>query len=115
MSTTTMVLLQQQYEMAKLQAQKDVPIVRILDSPSAPTLKSGPYRMINIGLSGVISLVLVVLFVIGSDMVKQTIRGSRRSSLDLLTAELANTFPRASKLYNSARDLVSRNTASVDR
>lgn len=37
--------LTQQYEMAKLDVQKDVPIVSTLDQPSLPTDKSSPHRL----------------------------------------------------------------------
>jgi len=73
--STTHMFLQQQYEMANLQAQKDVPIIRILDQPSVPTVKSGPFRMITIALAGMISLVLVIIGVIVLDLVKQTVGG----------------------------------------
>lgn len=42
--STALLYLQQQYEVARFNAQKDVPIVRLLDSPSLPSMKSGPFR-----------------------------------------------------------------------
>ena len=46
-------LLTQQYEMARLEEAKDVPVVRVIDSPGIPEKKSFPPRVI---LSGVLTL-----------------------------------------------------------
>ena len=41
---TTVSYLAQEYEAAKFEAQKNTPILKILDEPSLPTRKSGPFR-----------------------------------------------------------------------
>ena len=64
-NSQTYLLLREQYEMARLTAQKDVPIVRILDMPSLPTLKSSPRRTIIIILSGMVAFILSFGFIIG--------------------------------------------------
>jgi capsule polysaccharide export protein KpsE/RkpR len=46
-------LLTQQYEMARLEEAKDVPVVRVIDAPGIPEKKSFPHRVI---LSGVLTL-----------------------------------------------------------
>lgn len=46
-------LLTQQYEMARLEEAKDVPVVRVIDHPGIPEKKSFPHRVI---LSGVLTL-----------------------------------------------------------
>ena len=61
------ILVLQQYELAKLEARKDVPIVRVLDSPSLPTLKSGPHRLTITLLSGFLTFFLTLLGIIASD------------------------------------------------
>jgi len=65
--STAYLMVLQQYEMAKLEARKDIPIVRILDHPSLPTLKSGPHRMIITFLTGFLTFFLVVFGIIASD------------------------------------------------
>lgn len=65
--STAYMLVLKQYEMAKLEARKDVPIVRILDHPSLPTLKSSPHRMTSILLAGFLTFFLTVFGVIASD------------------------------------------------
>ncbi|MEW5923016.1 MAG: GNVR domain-containing protein [Candidatus Zixiibacteriota bacterium] len=63
----TYILVLEQYELARLDAQKDVPIVRILDNPSVPTLKSGPRRMITTFLAGFLTFFLAAFWIIASD------------------------------------------------
>ena len=41
---TTVLYLSQEYEAAKFEAQKNTPILRVLDEPSLPSRKSGPFR-----------------------------------------------------------------------
>lgn len=60
----TYLFLKNLYELAKLEAQKDIPIVRILDNPSLPLVKSGPQRIMITLLSGLIGLVAMSLFLI---------------------------------------------------
>jgi uncharacterized protein involved in exopolysaccharide biosynthesis len=47
--------LTQEYEIAKLDAQRDVPIVRILDRPSLPVEKTGPKRTLIILAMGLVA------------------------------------------------------------
>ena len=63
-NSQTYLLLREQYEMARLTAQKDVPIVRILDRPSLPTLKSSPRRTIIIILCGMVACFFCFGFII---------------------------------------------------
>lgn len=91
------LLLQEQYEMAKFEAQKDIPIVNILDQPSLPTQKSGPYRRNIIILSGVVSLGLVMLGIFVFELIQQGISGPNRAAYDSLRGDLVNAFPRLSK------------------
>ena len=54
-------LLCEQLELARLDAQKAVPIVRILDEPTLPSEKSGPHRVLNTALAAGLSLMIVSL------------------------------------------------------
>jgi uncharacterized protein involved in exopolysaccharide biosynthesis len=91
------LLLQQQYEMAKFEAQKDVPIVRILDQPSLPTQKSGPFRRNIIVLSGIVSFGLVILVLFMFDLARQAVGGRNRSGLNRLRNDLTEAFPRSAQ------------------
>lgn len=71
LKTRTYILLQEQYELARLDEQKDIPVVRILDKPSLPTLKSGPHRGRNVVLSGMAAFLYAVLFLLGVDTARK--------------------------------------------
>nr|MBN2277846.1 hypothetical protein [candidate division Zixibacteria bacterium] len=64
----TYALLQEQYELAKLEAQKDIPIVQILDSPNLPATKSGPFRLRLILISGLTAIFITALIIILTDI-----------------------------------------------
>lgn len=58
LKNTTVLYLSQEYEAAKFEAQKNTPIIRVLDEPSLPTRKSGPFRTLIL-----LSLTLLTFFV----------------------------------------------------
>ncbi|HHI02715.1 MAG TPA: hypothetical protein ENL22_04265 [candidate division Zixibacteria bacterium] len=60
----TYLFLRNQYDLAKLEVQKDIPIVRVLDNPSLPLVKSGPQRLLITLLSGAIGVGIMSLFLI---------------------------------------------------
>jgi uncharacterized protein involved in exopolysaccharide biosynthesis len=91
------LLLQEQYEMAKFEAQKDIPIMRVLDQPSLPTQKSGPFRRNLIILSGILSFGLAVLVVLVADLIRQSVTGSNRPAYERLRTDVTEAFPRASR------------------
>lgn len=91
------LLLQEQYEMAKFEAQKDVPIVRTLDQPSLPTQKSGPFRRNLIIMSAVVSFGLVVLMLFIIDLARQAVSGKNRAGYDQLRSDLTQAFPRSAR------------------
>jgi tyrosine-protein kinase Etk/Wzc len=93
--TKTYILLQEQYEMARLDQQKDVPIVRVLDYPSLPTLKSGPHRLGIVLLSGMTAFWIGLLFLI-------LINAQRQNTL---FKEASQDFDRMR--YSDARQYVS--------
>jgi len=56
----TYIFLRSQYETVRLDVQKDIPVVRILDTPSLPVLKSEPMRTKTVLLAGIIACFLVI-------------------------------------------------------
>ncbi|MCM2271731.1 MAG: hypothetical protein NDJ18_04140 [candidate division Zixibacteria bacterium] len=74
--------LTQEYEIAKLDAQKDVPIVRVLDSPSLPVEKSSPKRALIILTMGMLAALLSSFGVVLRELAKGAaeIVGSLRDS-----------------------------------
>ncbi len=97
-NSQTYLLLREQYEMARLTVQKDVPIVRVLDQPSLPTLKSGPKRSLIIILSGMVAFILSFGFVIISDAFKRVSDQSTQDSFGTLSDDLAKAFPAVNRL-----------------
>jgi capsule polysaccharide export protein KpsE/RkpR len=57
-------LLTQQYELARIQEAKEIPTVKVLDSPDAPERKSYPPRLLIILPLTVVSLTAVVVFIL---------------------------------------------------
>jgi uncharacterized protein involved in exopolysaccharide biosynthesis len=97
-NSTTYSLLREQYELARLNAQKDVPIVQVLDTPTLPTLKSSPRRVITILLAGMVAFILSFGFFIVADAFKKAGRDIGEDSLDNLSDDLARAFPVVNRL-----------------
>lgn len=66
----TYLFIRNQYELSRLEEQKDVPIVRILDHPSLPQIKSSPRRMTTIAMTGAASFFIFALILIIIDSIK---------------------------------------------
>jgi capsule polysaccharide export protein KpsE/RkpR len=64
--------LTKEYEMAKVQEAKEIPTVRILDSPDIPDKKSFPPRGLIVFFGTALSLVAAAGWVLGSDAWKKT-------------------------------------------
>lgn len=98
--TASKLLLEKQLELAKLDAQKDIPIVRVLDQPNLPTLKSGPRRTLTLAVVALLTTVLVAIGIIVSEAVSGSMRETERQSLRALRGDLAASFPRSSRVLN---------------
>jgi uncharacterized protein involved in exopolysaccharide biosynthesis len=110
--TASKILLEKQLELAKLDAQKDIPIVRVLDQPNLPTLKSGPRRTLTLLTVAILAAFLVAIGIIVADVISRSMRESERRSLASLRDELAGTFPRSIRALNLVRR--ERNHAPVE-
>lgn len=110
----TLVYLLQEYEAARLDAQKDVPVVRVLDQASLPTVKSGPHRTVTVLGTAFIAFVLVVLGVLGFDLTGQLLNSGDSAGRNQLSRQLAEAFPRTNRWYGAVRQRLSRETISVD-
>jgi uncharacterized protein involved in exopolysaccharide biosynthesis len=62
---TVYQLLTQQYELAKVQEAKEIPIVKVLDAALVPTKKSFPPRAVIIVLGTILGIALVMTWLIG--------------------------------------------------
>lgn len=61
---TVYELLRQQYEMARIEEAKDVPVVRVIDSPDIPEKKSFPPRLLLTALLTSLSIAAAAAFVL---------------------------------------------------
>ena len=111
----TLAYLTQEFEAAKLDAQKDVPVVQILDHASLPTLKSGPHRTITVLATGAISFFLMVCGILGLDLIRQVARNSQSPAKQELTALAEASFPRSRKWYNRVKGRLHRQAISIDK
>ena len=93
----------EQYEIAKLDVQKDVPIVRILDNPSLPTISSGPKPVSAVLLSGAVALVCMIFLVIAYESLKNRSQGPDRDTFKMLRNDLETAFPRSVRAVNRIR------------
>ena len=101
---TAYLLLQEQFEMAKLEAQKDIPIVNLLDGPSLPTLKSGPMRTITVLTAMIVSTIIMVVGILAVDIGRQVWQGANRESVARLREDVERSFPRTVRWYERRRE-----------
>jgi uncharacterized protein involved in exopolysaccharide biosynthesis len=98
--SATYAMLAREHEMAKLEVQKDIPIVRLLDPPSMPTIKSGPFRRNLIIMSGIVAFVLTVFAVIIWHFTVQLTHGPERDEYNNLRQDITEAFPRTNRILN---------------
>jgi hypothetical protein len=103
-------MLAQQYEMAKLETQKDIPIVRILDAPSLPTMKSGPFRRNMILMWGIVTFILLVMIIIGRHLFQQITSNDQTGDYVALRDEVNTAFPRTRHIVNRMKTTILEKT-----
>jgi hypothetical protein len=92
--------LQEQYQIARLEAQKDIPIVRILDRPSLPTQKSSPHRLMTLVAVTLLTGFLTVLIVILAGQITTKDRGL---TFVQLKNDVRVAFPRTIQIYGRVK------------
>lgn len=96
--TSVCLLMEKELEMAKLDAQKDTPVVSILDKPSLPTVKSGPRRVSLLIVMALASLFVSLLLAITHAGLTGSLSGPRREAYEEFREDLAETFPKMSRI-----------------
>ncbi len=104
----------EQYEIAKLDVQKDVPIVRILDKPSLPTISSGPKPGSAVLLSGAGALVCMIFLIIAYESLKKRSQGPDRKSFETFHNDLASAFPRSARAVNLIRRTGKKDVSMIE-
>jgi len=84
---TVYELLNQQYELARIQEAKEVPTVNVIDPANLPEKKSGPHRVLIIVLLTVLSLAGAVVWMFGSERIKSLEHADPRRQLAMRAAE----------------------------
>ncbi len=65
-------LLTNQYEQYKIQETRDTPTIQVLDKAMPPERRSKPQRAVLVGLAGILSLLVSVVFVFGLEYFKKS-------------------------------------------
>ncbi len=93
------LLLREQYELARLNVQKDIPVVSLLDSPTLPSMKSGPRRKLIIFIVGIFAFIMIVAFIIIRDAYHNWVAKSDSGSLRELKGDIIRTFPLVNRIF----------------
>lgn len=103
LKSETYLLLTKQLEMARLDARKDVPIVRVLDQPSLPTTKSGPARTSTTLFASILAMTLTIMAIVGCHLIRQALRAAGEESVDRLREEFQRSVPASRRLMTLVR------------
>lgn len=90
--------LTQQYELARVEEAKELPVVRIMDTPNIPEKKNSPIRSLIVGLSVFVALVLGCVWVVEREKWDRLpLDDSRRLLASEVKTELKTAFRRVFK------------------
>ncbi len=103
LKSETYLLLTQQLEMARLDSRKDVPIVRVLDPPSLPTVKSGPARTSTTIFASLLAMSLVIMAVAAGHLMRKMLQAAGRQSVNALREEFERSVPASRRLISLVR------------
>ena len=95
--------LTKEHEAAKLEVQLDTPVITILDQPSLPELKSGPYRLTILMALTVMTMLVTVMVIAVAEGMRREIRESRSGSYARFRDNVQTAFPTTTKLVLKAR------------
>jgi capsule polysaccharide export protein KpsE/RkpR len=86
---TVYELLTKQYELAKIQEAKEIPVVKILDPSNVPEKKSGPHRLVLMGLGTLFAFCSCAVCILAASMWR---RLNPRHPMKELSREVMSTF-----------------------
>jgi uncharacterized protein involved in exopolysaccharide biosynthesis len=110
----TYLYLCQQYEIAKLDAQKNIPVVRVLDEPTLPVEKSGPMRLTILILMTAMAFFGTVAYVIISESIRTEMK-TPGNNLMAMQENLRSAFPRTNRLINRMKRIIPEETVAIDK
>lgn len=97
---TIFEFLTQQYELARVEEAKELPVVRVMDQPNVPEKKNSPIRSLIVGLSVVLALVLGCWWVVEKEKWDQLAPDDSRR---LLVSEVRSDVKNAIRKLRSGR------------
>lgn len=89
--------LSQEYESSKLKVQMDTPIVRVLDKPNLPLVKSSPHRLQALVVIALLTLVAAIFGIAITESLKRRARQTERTSYDKFRHQFATVYPALSR------------------
>ncbi|HEY6249855.1 MAG TPA: GNVR domain-containing protein [Candidatus Angelobacter sp.] len=97
---TIFEFLTQQYELARVEEAKELPVVRVMDPPNVPEKKNSPIRSLIVALSVFLALVLGCWWVVEKEKWDQLAPDDSRR---MLVAEVASDLKNAMRRIRSGR------------
>ena len=94
--------LTQEFEIAKLDAQKDVPIMRVLDQPSLPVEKTGPKRGLLLATILLMTALTSSFGMIAAELWRKRVTGLQDPELGKLAEEFSSAFPTVRRVLSRA-------------
>jgi len=107
--------LSQEYEASKLKVQMDTPIVRVLDKPSLPEVKSSPFRLQILTVIELLTLLAAILFIAVFENLKLRAKATERQSYDRFRQHISTVFPTLSRRILSEYTESPTSDAAPDR
>ncbi len=101
--TQNYMLLREQYELTRLNVQRDIPVVNLLDPPSYPHLKSGPRRKMIIGLTGIFSFMAIFGYILLREAYRKARSGPNAGTLSGLESDFVRAIPVVNRLFLKRR------------
>ena len=89
--------LSQEYEASKLKVQMDTPIVRVLDKPNLPLVKSSPHRLQDLVVIALATLLASLFGIAIAENLKRRASHAERSSYDRFRQQFATVYPALSR------------------
>lgn len=94
--------LTQQYELARVEEAKELPVVRVMDEPNVPEKKNSPIRSLIVGLSVFVAMVLGCVWVVEREKWERLpIDDTRRVLISEVGSDLKTAFRRITRFGKS--------------
>lgn len=107
--------LSQEYEASKLKVQMDTPIVRVLDKPNLPLVKSSPQRLQTLVVIAMLTLIASILVIAITENLKRRAEKTERPSYDRFRRQFESVYPTLSRRIFPECSEVANSDVTVER